>query len=69
MSDKPTKPARNKFAVGLGKLGASKGGRARAAKLTPKQRKEIARKAGLASAAKRAAQRKRLKEEKEHDKR
>jgi len=32
----------------LGKLGASKGGKARAEKLTPEQRKEIARRAAKA---------------------
>ena len=36
---------RNPAAVALGKLGASKGGKARAAKLSPKKRAEIARKA------------------------
>jgi hypothetical protein len=35
-------PAKNPFAVALGKLGASKGGKARAAALTKKRRKEIA---------------------------
>jgi hypothetical protein len=33
---------KNPAAVTLGKLGGQKGGKARAAKLTPKQRKEIA---------------------------
>lgn len=36
---------RNPAAVALGKLGASKGGKARAAKLTKKRRVEIAKKA------------------------
>jgi hypothetical protein len=36
------KPAKNPFAVALGKLGASKGGKARAAALSKKRRKEIA---------------------------
>jgi hypothetical protein len=36
---------RNQAAVALGKLGASKGGKARAKALTPKKRKEIAKKA------------------------
>jgi hypothetical protein len=36
---------RNPAAVALGKLGGAKGGRARADKLTPERRKEIARKA------------------------
>lgn len=44
---KPTK--KNPAAVALGKLGGSKGGKARAAKLTPERRAEIAR----AGAAKR----------------
>lgn len=42
-ADKPRK--KNPAAVALGKLGASKGGKARAAKLSAKRRKEIARKA------------------------
>jgi hypothetical protein len=37
---------RNPAAVALGKLGGAKGGRARAEKLTPERRKEIAQKAG-----------------------
>jgi hypothetical protein len=44
----PTPPPareKNPFAVALGKLGASKGGKARAASLSDKRRKEIARKA------------------------
>jgi hypothetical protein len=44
---------RNPAAVALGKLGGSKGGKARAAKLSQKRRKEIAKKA----AAKRWRQR------------
>ncbi len=36
---------KNPAAVALGKLGASKGGKARAEKLSPERRKEIARKA------------------------
>jgi hypothetical protein len=39
---------KNPHAVALGKLGGSKGGRLRAAKLTPERRQEIARKAVLA---------------------
>ncbi len=35
-------------AVALGRLGASKGGKARAAKLTPKKRAQIAKKAAMA---------------------
>jgi hypothetical protein len=38
-------PAKNQAAVELGKLGGKKGGAARAASLTPKQRSEIAKKA------------------------
>jgi len=37
--------AKNPSAVALGRLGGKKGGKARAQKLTPKQRSEIARKA------------------------
>ena len=39
------RPAKNPHAQALSALGASKGGKARAAKLTPEQRKEIAQKA------------------------
>lgn len=42
------KPPKNPAAVALGKLGGMKGGRARAKKLTPKRRKEIAIKAAQA---------------------
>lgn len=45
----PAPPAKNQAAVELGRLGGKKGGAARAAKLTPEQRAEIAR----AAAAKR----------------
>jgi hypothetical protein len=38
--------SRNPAAVALGKLGGAKGGRARADKLTPARRHEIAQKAG-----------------------
>lgn len=38
-------PAKNAAAVELGRLGGKKGGAARAAKLTPGQRSEIAKKA------------------------
>ena len=41
----PPKRKKNPAAVALGKLGGSKGGHARAAALSPKQRSEIARKA------------------------
>jgi hypothetical protein len=40
--------AKNPAAVALGKLGAAKGGAARAAKLSPEQRQEVARKAAAA---------------------
>lgn len=40
---------KNPHAVALGRLGGKKGGPARAAKLTPEQRSESARKAGQAS--------------------
>ncbi len=40
-----TKPVKNPAAVALGKLGGLKGGKARAAKLSAKRRKEFARKA------------------------
>lgn len=39
---------KNPFAAALGRLGARKGGEARARVLSPKRRKEIARKAALA---------------------
>jgi hypothetical protein len=41
-------PKKNPHAQALAKLGASKGGKARAAKLSPKKRKEIAEKAAEA---------------------
>ena len=43
---------KNPNAVALGKLGGSKGGKIRAARLTPERRREIARKAVLARWAK-----------------
>lgn len=43
----PPKPAKNPFAVALGKLGASKGGMARAKSLSPRRRKQIAREAAI----------------------
>ncbi len=50
--DKPEEPAepdtRNPAAVALSKLGASKGGKARARSLTKAQRQEIARRAARA---------------------
>ena len=39
---------KNPHAVALGRLGGKKGGKARAASLTPEERKEIARKAAKA---------------------
>lgn len=44
----PAPPAKNLAAVALGKLGGLKGGPARAASLTPEQRKEIAKKTARA---------------------
>lgn len=41
-------PTKNPAAVALGQLGGKKGGKARAAKLTPKRRSEIAKKAASA---------------------
>jgi hypothetical protein len=41
-------PAKNPAAVELGRLGGLKGGKARAAKLSPERRAEIARKAAAA---------------------
>lgn len=47
--EKPLDATRkNPNAVALGRLGGKKGGKARAAKLTPEQRSEIARKAAQA---------------------
>lgn len=47
-ADKVEPPEKNPAAVALGRLGASKGGQARAAKLSPKKRREIAKKAAAA---------------------
>jgi hypothetical protein len=47
---------KNPAAVALGKLGASKGGKARAEKLDPERRKEIAKKAAEARWAKKRQQ-------------
>lgn len=46
-SEEP-KPEKNPAAVELGRKGGLKGGKARAEKLTPEQRREIARKAAAA---------------------
>lgn len=43
----PTDPSKDPAAVSLGRRGGLKGGRARAAKLTPKERSQIAKKAAL----------------------
>ena len=43
----PVVPGRNPFAAELARMGAAKGGAARAARLTPARRREIARKAAL----------------------
>ena len=45
---KAVEPEKNPAAVELGRLGGKKGGAARAAKLTPERRREIARKAAAA---------------------
>lgn len=45
-AEEPSK--KNPNAVALGRLGGAKGGRARAEKLTPEQRKQIAQKAAKA---------------------
>jgi hypothetical protein len=47
-------PAKNPAAVELGRLGGLKGGKARAAKLTPEQRQAIAQKAAAARWSRRA---------------
>jgi len=56
---------KNPNAVALGRLGGSKGGKIRAARLTPKERSEIARKAVLArwAKARKAAEQKSQQEE------
>jgi len=41
-------PPKNPAAVALGKLGGSKGGKARAANMSPEQRREVAQKAARA---------------------
>jgi hypothetical protein len=46
--DPPVEREKNPAAVALGRLGASKGGQARAAKLGREQRREIAKKAAQA---------------------
>ena len=54
-TEKIEPPAKNPHAQALSKLGASKGGQARASKLSAKKRKEIARKAAKKRWSKRAA--------------
>lgn len=44
----PAAPEKNPHAQALGRLGGKKGGEARASKLTPEQRREIAQKAAAA---------------------
>lgn len=51
-SDPPEKLEKNPAAVALGRLGGLKGGKARAASMTPKSRAESARKAAVARWAK-----------------
>jgi hypothetical protein len=48
VEDKPEDQGKNPAAVALGRLGGQKGGRSRAAKLTPEERSDIARLAALA---------------------
>lgn len=48
VEDEDADKDKNPAAVALGKLGGKKGGKARAAKLTPKQRSDIAKKAAAA---------------------
>jgi hypothetical protein len=55
MAKKLTKKQSSDAGRALGALGASKGGKARAAKLTPRKRSQIARLGGRASAAARKA--------------
>ena len=52
---KTTEPAKNPAAVALGRLGGLRGGKARAAKLSPAKRKAIAKKAASARWGKRQA--------------
>ena len=53
VEDKDPDEGKNPHAVALGRLGGKKGGKARAAKLTPKQRAQIARNAAKARWSKR----------------
>ena len=45
VEDKPEDEGKNPYAVALGRMGGQKGGKARAMKLSPARRSEIARKA------------------------
>ena len=47
-AEKPEQPEKNPAAVELGRRGGLKGGKARAAKMTPEERSEIARRAAAA---------------------
>ena len=51
-TEESSNSGKNPAAVALGRLGGKKGGRARAEKLTPEQRREIAKKAAKARWAK-----------------
>jgi hypothetical protein len=53
--EKPTEKEKNPAAVALGRLGGLRGGKARAAKLSPAKRKAIAKKAAAKRWAKRGA--------------
>lgn len=48
VEDKPEDEGKDKAAVELGRRGGKKGGKARAAKMTPEERREAARKAAAA---------------------
>jgi hypothetical protein len=48
LSEQQQNPAKNPAAVALGRLGASKGGKARAESLSKQKRSQIAKKAALA---------------------
>ena len=48
VEDKPEDEGKNPAAVALGRLGGQKGGKARAAKLSPAERSAIAKKAATA---------------------
>ncbi|MEM7481604.1 MAG: hypothetical protein AAF481_10560 [Acidobacteriota bacterium] len=50
--EKEDLPEKNPHAVALGRLGGKRGGKARAAKLSPERRREIAKQAALARWAK-----------------